>query len=285
MSVDEHSSYKLTSSKDPADCPPGALQTMWDSDAGLHYDFVTQIANKTCLSFRPIHDFILSQEHTRVGQALWALKCSSAVPLAFKTDSILFRPQKRTQPKLDYTYANVHRIRAQEPRGIKPLTQRHELTVAKSDQLIFRTYAAEQRDLLTYRPRLPACSYAMAEAKHEWTRVESIEDINTGLLIIGPPGTGKSYNCLRLIDRLRSQGGTVEILSKTHVASQRVGGQTCDQFLRRRVARGNVRGIDWVFVDEISQADIGIWTQLASLLRLSSPPSSYWRVTVINFNP
>ena len=62
-----------------------------------------------------------------------------------------------------------------------------------------------------------------------------------GLLVLGLPGTGKSHLCKQIVSKLRGEGKHVEVLSKTHVASQRVGGVTCDQFIRRRRLRGNAK--------------------------------------------
>ena len=64
--------------------------------------------------------------------------------------------------------------------------------------------------------------------------------------------------------RLREAGKCVDIISKTHTASQRAGGVTADHYVRRHIVHGACTA-DYVWVDEISQVDIGILCQLNKL--------------------
>ena len=90
------------------------------------------------------------------------------------------------------------------------------------------------------------------------------------LLIQGWAGVGKSYYAQGLVERLRSLKKKVTVISKTHVASSRIQGCTADSFVRRKILAGTVN-IDCLWVDEISQLDIGLWAQIAKLQFLKKP--------------
>ena len=84
------------------------------------------------------------------------------------------------------------------------------------------------------------------------------------LLTLGVAGTGKTTLLKQLVERLRALGKKVDIISKTHCASQRAGGVTADHYVRRHILHGAYTA-DFVWVDEISQADVGILCQLNKL--------------------
>ena len=74
------------------------------------------------------------------------------------------------------------------------------------------------------------------------------------LLVIGCPGTGKTTLMQGMAERLQSQGLRVDIISKTHCASARAGGKTCDHWVRKHIINGTCSA-DYVWIDEISQLD------------------------------
>ena len=84
------------------------------------------------------------------------------------------------------------------------------------------------------------------------------------------PGTGKSHFCLQLIEKLK-YNYRVEVVSKTWVASQRINGVTADHWIRKFMTRGTPR-VDYIFIDELSQLDIGLLTQFTRLLMLTDRP-------------
>ena len=53
----------------------------------------------------------------------------------------------------------------------------------------------------------------------------------------------------------------MDIISKTHCACQLAGGVTADHYVRRHILHGACT-TDFVWVDEISSADVGILYQL-----------------------
>ena len=85
------------------------------------------------------------------------------------------------------------------------------------------------------------------------------------ILIEGVAGTGKSHLARVIVERLRSLGKKVVCISKTHVASSRINGITADLYVRRSILAGTP-SLDVLFVDEIGQLDISLWSQLCKLL-------------------
>jgi hypothetical protein len=84
------------------------------------------------------------------------------------------------------------------------------------------------------------------------------------LLVLGIAGTGKTHYIKDLVARLRTNSKKVEIMSKTHTASERAGGVTCDHWVRRHVLHGACTA-DVVWIDEISQLGTDLWAQLNKL--------------------
>ena len=67
-----------------------------------------------------------------------------------------------------------------------------------------------------------------------------------------------------VVERLGASGKKADIVSKTHVASNRAGGVTADHWVRRYVINGSP-SCDCIWIDEISQLDVGLWLQLSKL--------------------
>ena len=98
--IDECYSHKLRSSTYESDAPHGALKQTFHHEGGLVYDFITTtklIGNASC---RPLHDLCMGTEALRVGQMLYTLKQARAVVYEIKTDSVMYKPLKRTPPKM-----------------------------------------------------------------------------------------------------------------------------------------------------------------------------------------
>ena len=87
------------------------------------------------------------------------------------------------------------------------------------------------------------------------------------LLLTGLPGTGKTHLAQRIVAVLREQKQAVHIVAKTHCAAQNLGqgARTADHWLRKFVRHGNVRLIDWLAVEEITQLDTVLWNDIARL--------------------
>ena len=51
-------------------------------------------------------------------------------------------------------------------------------------------------------------------------------------------GTGKTFFIKDLVEKLKALGKRVDIISKTHTASERAGGCTADHYVRRHILHG-----------------------------------------------
>jgi hypothetical protein len=67
-----------------------------------------------------------------------------------------------------------------------------------------------------------------------------------------------------LAEKLRVLGKKVDIISKTHTASERAGGCTADHYVRRHILHGACLA-DVIWIDEISQLEVTLWAQLNKL--------------------
>ena len=76
--------------------------------------------------------------------------------------------------------------------------------------------------------------------------------------------TGKTTYVRGIVERLRKDVKVVDIISKTHTASRRAGGVTADHWVRRHVMHGAPK-CDVLWIDEISQLDVGLWVQINKL--------------------
>jgi hypothetical protein len=80
----------------------------------------------------------------------------------------------------------------------------------------------------------------------------------------GIAGTGKTHFMKTLVARLRTDGKRVDCISKTHTASERMGGVTADHYVRRHILHGSC-SCHVLWIDEISQLDCSLWAQLNKL--------------------
>jgi hypothetical protein len=158
LSVDEARSYKLRLSRHDSDAPAGAVKQVFHyGPAGEHtiFDFITA---DTLVSTRPLHDLALCSEAVRIGQMLYVLQQSRAVAYECKTDSCLFRPQKRRKVELSsLRFRHLHELRERyEPaEKMRRLVAHCAMTPNASHEPVFRCAAAEDKDRMHTEPRLP----------------------------------------------------------------------------------------------------------------------------------
>jgi hypothetical protein len=203
---------------------------------------------------------------------LYCIRQSRALPYELKTDSCLFRPQKRRKVELTtLRLCELHLLRDRhEPaeRMIR-LDERFSVTPNPSHEFAFPCASAEERDRMISDPGLPERKAERPETATVWRdlgEVEAEEAVLRGesLLLIGIAGTGKTFRAQGIAERLRCAGKRVDVISKTHTASRRAGGQTADHWVRRHILNGSA-SCDYLWVDEVSQVDIGLLSQIAKL--------------------
>jgi hypothetical protein len=85
-----------------------------------------------------------------------------------------------------------------------------------------------------------------------------------GLLMVGPPGTGKTHWLRNAVATLRQEGKRVDIVAKTHAAVQNInsGAHTADHWVRKHVRAGGVH-CHTLVVEELTQVNVQLWADLA----------------------
>ena len=204
---------------------------------------------------------------------IYMLRQTRAVPFQFKTDSCLFRPRKRAKASVgDVRFRDLSSLRARfEPApGMRRLDERALITHNPSEEKVFRCAPAQEIDRMCTNPELPRRAAPTPETLslvwRELTEQEAEARVFDGgsLLVLGIAGVGKTHFLRGIVERLRAMGKSVDVISKTHSAARRAGGTTADHWVRRHVLHGACT-CDYLWVDEVSQLDIGLWSQLAKL--------------------
>jgi hypothetical protein len=273
LSIDETKSYKLRYSRHDSDAPPGCVKQEFNYGEGeTIFDSITADTLVSNASTRPLHDLALCSAATRVGAMLYVIKQPRALPYEVKTDSCLYRPQKRRKVELcSLRYCDMHQLREKyEPaEQMRRLGERCAMTANASHEPVFRCEAAEEKDSMHTEPGLPQRHAEPPDTKIQWRDLEEVaaeERVLRGesLLVLGIAGTDKTHYVQGIVERLRHMGKKVDVMSKTHTASQRAGGVTADHWVRRHILNGTAI-CDYLWIDEVSQ-----WTLACSIRSLSS---------------
>ncbi len=184
----------------------------------------------------------------RVGQVIHELQQSRAVIYEFKTDSVLYKPLKRTGTRLaTLAFRDLDTLReTYEPRAQKRLRpmwfpeQEFLMTACPSDEKVYRVQVAKEGDPLKSNPGLPERAWDLLLPARAWALLDPEEGerrvLDGGsLLVTGIAGTGKTTYVRGIVERLRTDKKVVDIISKTHTASRWAGGVTADHWVRRHV--------------------------------------------------
>jgi len=277
---DESYGYTTFSSPDVRDQISDAKQTLFKYEGGAEYDWVkcTKLINST--TFRPILDQILSTECVRMGQAIYILKRLGIGRniCEYKTDSILFTPHANRRKKAIYAFeelrhCDLNKLRDRYEGKNRRLDDYIRPSVDGSETKIFRIQEAIEEDEMRSEPARPCRKCDLNYSTPRWTTLTEdqakyqVLNNESSLLVIGNPGVGKSHLLKELTEQLKTSGYKISIVSKTHVASSRIGGVTADHFSRRYIDHGTCQTEKhYIWIDEISQIDIAL---LASFNRLA----------------
>ena len=262
--LDESYSYSLMSSNDAGDAPANALKRVIHYDGGNVVDYVTRTHMRSVTTLRPLHDLCMSTEAVRVGQMLYCLQKQKAIIYEIKTDSVLYKLKKKADVLQSLTFKDLKVRERFEANNC--LNQHYDPLIPDSDLPVYRVAGACERDLLKMDPKMPTRNQALSLPAMVWNDLTP-EDAERcviqggNLLVQGIAGTGKSYLCLKLVEKLRSIKKRVDIIAKTHTASARVYGCTADHYVRRSILHGCCNA-DVIWVEEFSQIETSLWAQL-----------------------
>ena len=268
--LDECFSFKLVSSNHEGDAPANSLKRVFHFEGGHVIDYVQKSRLVSFASMRPLHDLCMCMEAVRVGQMLFCLRKQKAPIFELKTDSVLYRPGARTRFALaSLTFLDLHVRDIFEKAGQRRIDEYCTLPVVNSAEQVFRDDAATEKDPLKVDPKGPQRNVRYVHAPPVWrdlTEAQAEQAIVNGqnLLVLGIAGTGKTTICKRFVELLRALQMKVNIIAKTHTASQRAGGVTVDHYVRRHILHGACVA-DAIWADELFQIETTLWAQLQKL--------------------
>ena len=198
-------------------------------------------------SHRPLHDFVMAAEYVAVARIKHQLRAVLPSYIkCVKTDCVVVQQLPKKHQHLLQELQNL-----KHPDGSQ-------------------VYRVEEVKPLRGYYREPQLPERAMPPELEWTDIpDPLTHCLAGgsLLLTGLPGTGKTHLARKIVAALREQGQAVHIVAKTHSSVQNIGqgARTADHWLRRFVRHGNVRMIDWLVVEEITQLDAALWNDIACL--------------------
>jgi len=252
---------------------------------GLHM-YTATIPEVDSGTYRPIYDYCLAVEHTRLAQAYQAIQqvykiARLPVPLVNVVgDGIIWdRPRKRvTADKVKVLLESIaHRHLPELEKHIRDHLHQTEpkqkrlrtddlypiSSTCPSDDLVFRVVTPLAKQLLRgkeYRRR-PVLDYHFCAPGTSWNDVTEADifdwvvNEHSSVFVRGIAGTGKSHLIRQtLIPALEARGKRVVVIAKTHNAALVAGGDTCDHFAWKHIREGGT-GAYVIWVDEVSMLD------------------------------
>jgi hypothetical protein len=241
-------------------------------------------------SYRPVYDWCLATEHTRIAQAHQA--CMAVYRIArlpcelvnLTLDGFIFRrPRKSTTaekikslveslsigdlPRLEDKVRD--RLLQPEPKQKRlKTTDLFPISGREASDQVFRVLTPQARQHLRGEHRIENVTknHVIHEPTRCWADLDTAaaeKHVRSGgsLLVTGLAGTGKSTWIRAQIAALKADGKTVVVIAKTHNAAMVAGGDTADHFVWRHVREG-ATGANTIWVDEVSMLDIGLLQDL-----------------------
>ena len=203
-------------------------QTFTDAAGKVHWDHIYATELFSNYTLRPLHDYVMAQEHVAVAKIRDHLrKVPPRYVVALKTDCLVFQDL---------------------PKKFLPAVR--ELTARKHQDgtPVYRFEECKRLEGEYREPRIEA-PYLTSFAP-EWRSVEDplLHCLNgKSLLLSGMPGTGKTHLARQIVAQLCELGEVAKLVSKTHCSVQNLGAgaQTADRFVRRSIGTGAASWTAW----------------------------------------
>ena len=273
--TDRTTVYSVKTTRNSLDAPGHFMRREVHFGDQVTTDYVYATKSLTNYSWRPIHDQIMHTEATRVAQLIYIvgqLRIPARCIKSVKTDCLILQGFEKRRKKQLVAIANTQfndlphlRRKYEKPPENQPqINCACELAGRKGDQnQVFRFN--EDGSILGGYYKEPNTNAPEPVPVAPWRDLSELEAFTAnGLLVLGWPGTGKTYWVRELVQSLREQGKRVDVIAKTHAAVQNFGcdAQTADHYVRRYIRAGGLH-CDYLVVDEITQINTSLWCDIA----------------------
>jgi len=238
----ERKRYRLWTVADEADVPQQGLRSKVSN--GDLQDVVTEGRVLTYASLRSVHQHCLDGERLLLARALQAVTRASSLynVLSLETDGLYLQLTSAGQAKKIEELLDPRAYRTTvHPEGPPRLVSGGSLKIEHSAKPVLAKPL--WRDLVEDHP--------------QWREEVALPALmQSGGLVLGPPGVGKTHLLRSLRDALRARGATVHCVALTHVAARNIGGdaQTLHRWLHTHSLHGTFSGT--LLVDELSQLSV-----------------------------
>ena len=269
--------YSVKTTGQGLDAPGAYCKRIVQYAGGQTVDHVYATRCLTNFSMRPIWDQIMATESVRVAQLIYILgqlrvpqRCIKSV----KTDCVVVQGlepgrRRRVLGIADTCFkdlANLRRKYEKPGKNQMQLDDAYAMASREDDEDPVFRYG--EGSVLQGFYKEPVMDAREPEPVMAWRDLNEADALaaatEEGLLVLGPPGTGKTHWVRSLVQRLREQGKRVDVIAKTHAACQNFGcdAQTADHWVRRHVRAGGLH-CDYLVVDELSQMNAALWCDLS----------------------
>ena len=271
--IDEDFCYSLRSCDEPQDEAMGNFfcKTQVEGLPIIDYIYRTRL-EAGGVSYRPLSDWCLCLEATRLATAYRLILAAGCLPKQVSqccVDSILFSPspnrRKRCLEVGSVTYKELKR-----PKNLRPCG----LSSTDSSSQPYRLEELDKRLRGVYRLPVREQQKVVVQDRR-WNLVDPTIAIgrNESCLILGPPGSGKSFRARQLLGDLVDRGKKVIVLAFTHVATLNMSdprwpSATASHFVYK-VQCGSP-SYDYICIDEISMIPLSIWSILQRMCHLGT---------------
>ena len=274
--VDEQQSFHVKSSNDPFEGQGAWATRLVEWNGGHMTDWIFAKKLLTNASMRPVHDMIMAHEHTLIASILFCLSSLKIPQHCIKdinTDCVEVKgfAKKHKAAIMDLaklTFKDLPNLRRRFTEPKQGFLDARVDTPNASTEECFRVRPGKPLEGYFAEPRREA---RRPEPRGQWwdlNEQEALECVREGrnLLILGPPGVGKSYWLRQRVAELRAAGHHTMVIAKTHLACQNIGCEavTADHFCYKYIRNGS-SSCHTLCVEEAGMVNVQIWADVAQL--------------------